>query len=172
MPFTWTCNNSALLIAECSSGKEVKNIPICIPRWRHGSLVLSTPRLLLSAGAAQAPAFCHQGSCAFLGTWWCPRCQSHWESAWQRGGGGYSFSRGQGGSNPSENWVLRCLELVSPSHDPHYVGGAHLTAPWIPALSAGEQGIINLWGHSLLFLGAAGVCGCSVSISVLWPSSR
>lgn len=53
MPFTWTCNNSTLLIIKCNSGKEVENIPICIPRWRHGSLGFSTTRLFLSAGAAQ-----------------------------------------------------------------------------------------------------------------------
>lgn len=73
-PFTWTCNNSTLLIIKCNPGKEVKNIPICIPRWRHGSLVFSTPRVLLSAGAAQAPAFCQHSSCAFLSTWAWPRC--------------------------------------------------------------------------------------------------
>lgn len=97
MPFTWTCNNSTSLIIKYNAGKEVKNIPICIPRWRHGSLVFSTPRLLHSAGAAQAPAFCQHSSCAFLGTWWCPSLPVLLEFCLAKVGRGYSFSRGQGG---------------------------------------------------------------------------
>lgn len=81
--------------------------------WFSG--LLST---LLSARAAQAPAFCKHDSCAFLGTWQCPHRQPHWSPVWQRWGRSPAF-QGQGDSSAagSGNWVLICLEFVSSSRD-------------------------------------------------------
>lgn len=50
IPFTWTCINSILLIRNYDTGIEVKNIPVCIPGWRLGGLIFSTPRTIQHIG--------------------------------------------------------------------------------------------------------------------------